>query len=303
MPVIAQLPDALLRRDGHVVGAIGFSSVSDGVLLPDDALTRLAAFGLMLKNLKFRAQLLISTRPQNIQTYRLKMRAREIELDASAACVRRLLALLPAFAGQARVTPESARGFESHFGFPIIRLAGLPGRVSHVATGLGNPAWWSSQIQSGKLDESLERAVTLCRESLDVVAHWLDTVRMRADFVDATVRRLKRPVRVLLMVTSVPSRVTSFTSDVSAERFAAPLRSLDQRLVHFEQTIAEMGLPSWRLNEAELLDELLRVYRPAYAEDRSRHAVPDVNRFATAALLGMDRSQVPRMQESPLHRL
>src|SRR5690349_19514354 len=68
--VIAAHDNMLILRDCSVIGAVGLSSVDDALLAPIELQAKLTSYrDDLLKRLRFDFQLLIGTRPQNLDSY------------------------------------------------------------------------------------------------------------------------------------------------------------------------------------------------------------------------------------------
>ena len=71
--VIATHEDMLILRDYSLVSAIGFGSMSDAMLDNNESAAKLEAYRRLLKYVRFDFQLLIGTRPQNLNGYPNKL--------------------------------------------------------------------------------------------------------------------------------------------------------------------------------------------------------------------------------------
>lgn len=297
VPLMDVFEQSMLLTDGRLVGAIGFSSIAEGVLHADAVLARLAAYGLMLKHMDGSLQLLMASRPQNCRMYDIKMNARLRVLGDMLDRARIVTAGLDAYFAAMQDAKRPAKSFdgaqfERTFGFNHDLLFGAPGRISHVLMCITSPDWVASQRAAGSLAQTAVRAKQRAIETEQKLEQWRRIAQLRARFVGDVVARLDRPARVLLMVTSVRTNGIG----ALAVRLNDAEGRLTQRLDNIAQTISTMGLPAWRLTGEDLVQELLRVYRPSQAWDAAKTELLDTTRLTAPGLLGIDGAQLDSLQ-------
>lgn len=172
LQVVGAQDDVLILRNGSVVAAVGFGSMSD-ILLSSEALsTRLNAYRLLLKSVRFDFQLLIGTRPQNLSSYHEKVQANSERWAHCLQCIDILTVRMPSYIAEG--TPFSAEAFKAHFGFAPDVLFGTPGQAYEVATLLCNAAVMTALAQASEdsRSENLQDLVHQCDASTAHLQHW-----------------------------------------------------------------------------------------------------------------------------------
>ena len=113
--IVAAQDNLLILRNYSVVAAVGFGSLNDTLLSENELEGRLASYRTLLKNTLFDFQMLISTRPQNLDGYLDKLKRQSARLEQLLMSLDAMHVRLPEYiedpteAGEAR--------FAKHFGF------------------------------------------------------------------------------------------------------------------------------------------------------------------------------------------
>jgi hypothetical protein len=275
--VVAAQDGVLVLRDGSVVAAVGVSSTDDALLTPLELQSRLTAFrDDLLKRLRFDVQLLIGTRPQDLDRYHRQLEGQVRRLASMEALLESMRERLNGYwAGCAHASPEA---FQAHFGFNPDDLTGTPGMAHDVAWEMCQDEvlqLWKSQAPSLQeaMSADLQAAV---RGSIDALAHWQDVLYERSAFVEATVSALQAPVRTLYLVTSHNPRLVAKPvrgGPLTEKELARARQELDRRCDQLARGVGRMKLPAWRASHEELLNDVRHFYHPAQGQLARRDAL------------------------------
>lgn len=252
--VIAARDNCLILRDGSVVAAINVGSIDDSFLSERELQAKLDAFRDFLKRLRFEVQMLIGTRPQNLNWYLTKLDGdiqHFMRAEADLATLKEVLqgrewALLPQRIAALGPLAQMRAGEVIHKLRDDKVMAGL-----HSA----DAAQQSAVIQS--LTAALEAQIA-------GLLHWQDVCLTRMAFLEAQLHALHAPVRTFYLVTSVNPRLLSKhmrREGLSETEFASASAALGQRCEQLQRGIEIMGLPSRRATHDELVAVLRGEYR------------------------------------------
>ncbi len=268
--VIAAHDNMLILRDCSVVGAVGLSSVDDALLAPFELQAKLTAYrDDLLKRLRFEFQLLIGTRPQNLDAYH---RAFEQRLASLAQWESWLTSLKDRMEGYFACEHFDETSFRQHFGFAPNDLAGTPGMGHEAAWDLCNDAI-RAKVATGnsplRLREALDAFSADVESSLRMLTRWQDLIYERSAFVEATVQSIQAPVRTIYLATSYNPRLLTKTvvkGPITEAELQRAREELDRRCDQLARGIERMKLPAWRATHDELLDEIRYFYHPSQAQ-------------------------------------
>ena len=194
--VIATHDDLLILRDYSVVSAIGFGSMSDAMLDKNETAAKLDAYRRLLKYVRFDFQLLIGTRPQNLNTYLSKMERKLNRFASMQTCIEKIAAELPAYFA------KGTASFDQTFGFAPADLFGTPGEAHAAALTLNQPEFMkAAQFKSEEgRQKMITTIVTQCDETVVRLRHLRETLVQRADHVEMTVQASRTLVRTFALV-------------------------------------------------------------------------------------------------------
>ena len=266
--VIAAHDNILILRDCSVVGGVGLSSVDDALLAPIELQAKLTSYrDDLLKRLRFEFQLLIGTRPQNLDSCHRAYEQRLASLAQVETCLASLKERMESYFTREHFDVEM---FKEHFGFAPNDLAGTPGMGHEAAWDLCNDTIRDKVAGSPlRLREALESFRADVESSLRMLAHWQDLIYERSAFVEATVQAIQAPVRTIYLVTSYNPRLLT-KSVVKGPLTEAELQrareELDRRCDQLTRGIERMKLPAWRATHDELLEEIRYFYHPSQAQ-------------------------------------
>lgn len=272
--VIAAQDNVLILRDGTVVGAVGLSSVDDALLAPIELQAKLTTFrDDLLKRLRFEFQLLIGTRPQNLEPYH---RALEQRLDQLSQVEAHLVTMRERLEGYFQSDHFDAATFTQLFGFAPDDLAGMPGMGHEAAWDLCRDTIRVKAIGSSlRLREALDAFRADVETSLRLLARWQDLIYERSAFVEETVQSIQAPVRTIYLVTSYNPRLLTkavVKGPLTEGELRQALEELDRRCGQLARGIERMKLTAWRATHAELLEEVRYFYHPSQAQLARRAA-------------------------------
>jgi hypothetical protein len=273
--VVAARDNVLVLRDHSVVAAIGISSIDDALLPGIELQAKLNAFrDDLLKRLRFDFQILIGTRPQDLDRYHRR-------LEQHIQRLARVEELLHAF-GAGLEQYLGGRGhdgrdrfdvddFSAHFGFAPDDLAGIPGMAHEAAWELCQDevmrhlAGQSQAVRQSALDD-LRASV---EHSAEVIVRWQDLLCERSAHIEALLQSIQAPVRTLYLVTSHNPRLITKTvarSVLSEAELLKAREELDRRCSQLARGIERMKLPAWRASHDELLNEVRHFYHPSQVQ-------------------------------------
>ena len=270
--VVAAQDDVLILRNGSVVAGVGFGSMDDALLSEADIEARLSAYRDVLKAILFDFQLLIGTRPQNLDAYQAKLRRNAERLAELQVRVDCLVVRLSSYLDTS--TESSGAGIEAdfarHFGFAPHDLFGVPGGAHEVALVLCDPqvmvAWPKAPPEVRTTEQS--QLVRKCEESLATLAHWQAILTARANYVEMAVEALQAPVRTFYFLVSFNPRLLNPLRKgmLDADELARSRQELDRRCAQLIAGLCEMRLPHWRATHDELLADIRHFYHPAHSQ-------------------------------------
>ena len=273
--------NCLIRRDGSVVGAVGFSSIDDTLLTDDDIALKYALYYEMLLTLRFDLQFLIATRPQNLGRYYEDVMA---QLDIHRTSMHMIDSFADRLGDYVLAGRADERAFERHFGWHPNALIGAPGLAHQIARRLCD-AQYVSAILLGtddtreKLIDELARGV---RTSVLWLARWCDILSEQLDTVRQSVLRAQAPVRLFYFVSSHNPRVKIKTgilpsTPLTDEEFKTANERITERCRMIVDHLESMGLVAWRASHEDLLLDVRSFFNPnqgmlASRRERMRHA-------------------------------
>lgn len=268
--IVAARDDALILRDGSVVAGVGFGSVERSLLPTEDVFFKLKVFrDSLLKHVGFPFQMLIGTRPQNLDRYVETLSARAARLAQHEDALGRLRDELPRF-----VFDPSARfdrgAFAAFFGFAPDDLEGLPGRASDVAWALCDAEAMAGVLGLGPREQAefVESMQAVVSEGMDAIARWQSLTHLRAAHAQRVVTALASPVRTLYFITSFNPRIalrTAKAGTLSQTEMDGALTELDGRCQQIIRALEQMKLPCHRARHEELLRDIQYLYHPSQA--------------------------------------
>ena len=270
--VVAAQDDVLILRNGSVVAGVGFGSMDDGLLSEGEVEARLGAYRDLLKSVPFDFQLLIGTRPQNLNAYAAKMRRNAERLAEAQAQVDCLIVRMSTYLAGTK-TADAAGGlrrFAQHFGFTPVGLFGVPGGAHEVALVLCDPqvmaAWPNAPADVKRAEQA--RLTQKCEDSLTRLAHWQAILAARVDAVEMAIEALQAPVRTFTFVVSFNPRLLNpiRRGPLDAAELERARRELDRRCTQLSAGLREMRLPHWSVSSDELLADIRRFYHPAHSQ-------------------------------------
>ena len=282
--VIAARDNCLVLRDGSVVAAVGVGSVDDALLSEPELALKLQTFRDFLANLKFDIQLLIGTRPQNLDAHYRRLNQHIERLELAAQRLADFHTGLEAF-----VTDVDGGGdplgsplpvvFADHFGWQPADLVGIPGGAHNAAQKLCQPDTLRrlQAADSALRQKMLDVMAGGIAHSIRFAEHWQAVLYDRLAHVEASVQAAQAPVRTFYVITSHNPRLLRkavAAGPLSEEEFIASKAELDERCRRLQHGIELMRLPAWRAAHDDLLLELRHFYHPsqaAMARRRSLH--------------------------------
>jgi len=268
LQVVGAQDDLLILRNGSVVAAIGFGSMSD-VLLSGEALAaRLNAYRLLLKSVRFDFQLLIGTRPQNLGAYHAKAEANSTRLDMTLQHIDTLTIRMPSYLTDGSTFDGQA--FAAHFGFDSDVFFGTPGQAHDVAQLLCNSIIMSelTRAEDSIRRDTLSDLICKCDASKAKLKHWQHLIQRRNTHLALEVEYLRTPVRTFAFVMSYNPRIISGlrAGPLDLSELDRAGRELASRCAELQSGLRQMRLPHWRISHQELLDDIQHFYHPAEAQ-------------------------------------
>ena len=268
--VVAAQGDVLILRNGSVVAGVGFGSMDDGLLSEGEVEARLGAYRDLLKSVPFDFQLLIGTRPQNLNAYAAKMRRNAERLAEFQARVDCLIVRMSTYLTSITHSLGGVDEFQRHFGFSPTNLFGVPGGAHEVALVLCDPqvmaAWPNAPVDVQREEQA--RLAQKCEDSLTRLAHWQAILAGRVDAVEMAMEALQAPVRTFTFLVSFNPRLLNpirrGTLDVAELERACG--ELERRCSQLIAGLREMRLPHWRVTSDELLRDIRQFYHPAHSQ-------------------------------------
>lgn len=265
--VIDARDNLLILRDGHVIAGVGFGSINDAMLDPAALNAKLMAHRALLHEVRFSVQLLIGTRPQNLELYQTKLQRQLARVNLQLECIDRLMLRLPDYVGTKRA--YSGELFEQFFGFAPALLFATPGDAYKLAQTICRTDVCEA-IQALAEDmrrQKLADLNKLCEVSLTQLRHWAEIITERAEFVEMMVMRLEAPVRTFYLVTSFKPRTVDLgNAPLDDRELARAQDELSRRCDQLIEGIDHMGLPAWRATHEDLIRDIQYFYHPSQLE-------------------------------------
>lgn len=256
--IIAAHDNCLILRDGSVVAAVGVGSIDDSFLSERELQTKLDAFRDFLKRLRFEVQVLIGTRPQNLNWFMSKLDEDISRLQRAEGDLKQLKETL--LRREWSTLQDRSIKLES-----VARL-----RAGEVLSKLAddnimallqpqNPAN-ADVSQQAAVIQSLTAALDA---QMDIVMHWQAICYARMAFLETQLQTLQSPVRTFHFVTRVNPRLLTKhmrREGLSEAEFTSAQSTLTQRCEQLQRGIEMMGLPSHRCSHDELVTIVQREY-------------------------------------------
>lgn len=255
--------DVLVLRNGSVVAAVGFGSLSESLLSPTELGVRLMSYRDLLRNTTFDFQLLIGTRPQNLSDYSNKLKRNGQRLVQLVQRIDTLMVRLPAYFA-------TTMAFGEHFGFAPEDLFGVPGGAHEAAMTLCDAALVTDLRKFSEKDRStaITELKQRCETSLKYLHRWQELIDARDIYVQMAVEGLRAPVRTFYFVTSYNPRLvkTRNAVDLSADEIFHAQTELARHCDLFMRGLQAMRLPHWRASHSELQEDVLQFYHPSHTQ-------------------------------------
>lgn len=260
VPVIAARDNVLVIRDGSVVGGIGVSSIDDALLTDEAVRAKLISYrNDVLKQLRFDVQLLVGTRPQNLEEWHRKLFESASRMQLFEERLNALNDGLAEYSSQGVFTRDA---FVAFFGFAPDDLYGVPGKAHELAAllaGVGEPV----------VDETVDFASEI-EHSVDCLVRWQKLIILRANFVERHLQAHPKPVRTIYLLTSFYPRiagkvVSKLKGPLTETEIAESMRVLDHRCGQLQRGLERMQLAGWRASHDELVGNIQHFYHPSLA--------------------------------------
>ncbi len=274
--IVTAQDDVLVLRDGDVVAAVGFASISDALFSPSALEARLATYRNLLKSLRFDVQLLIGTRPQNLSAYADKMQRARERIGQFQIRIDTLTTRMSGYLLDESTHDEAA--FAKCFGFRPDGLLNTPdGSIDGKHTGAHAVArQLSAPTEANKLaaefakaDAESRRAILSklfrrCDETSSGLQRWQEIISERTQHVELEVDLLHAPVRTYFFVIAHNPRVFVGLQPgpLSIDELERAKRTLTQHCADLTQGLQQMRLPHWRATHTELLEDIRHFYHP-----------------------------------------
>lgn len=266
--IVSAQDNVLILRDGCVVAGVGFGSIERSLLPTEDVFFKLKIYrDSLLKHVGFPFQLLIGTRPQNLDGYVETLSARAARMSQLEDALGRLRDGLGRFLYElgARFDRD---GFAAFFGFAPDDVELLPGRASDVAWALCDAESMTGVLaldprEQAEFIESMQAVVT---EAMNGLAHWQSLTHLRAAHVQRVVTALSSPVRTLYFLTAFNPRLAlrkARDGALSHAELSEAKAELDGRCQQIARALEQMKLPNWRATHDELLRDIQFLYHPS----------------------------------------
>ncbi|NJM40815.1 MAG: hypothetical protein HC853_08610 [Anaerolineae bacterium] len=246
----------------------------------------------MLQHLRFDVQLLIGTRPQNLNLYVQKMQRKLAYIERCRSHLDRLAVRMDTYTQNQVAYDEQT--FATHFGFQAHDLFSLPGDSHHVAKLLCRNDIMQAFVAAAaeKQAPHREKWQSTVQRTQAHLKHWANLLAERADHVEAELLRLQAPVRTFYLITSFNPRLTKIIkTDLSDRELNKAREELTRRCAQLLQGLGDMGLPCWRATAQDLLNDIQFFYHPSQVELTRRALTADQS-------VGM---QLARVKSQPSH--
>ncbi len=268
--VVSAQDNVLVLRNGSVVAGVGFGSMSESLLSANELQARLMSYRDVLRNASFDFQLLIGTRPQNLNSFQAKMKRNGDRLAQMQQHIDALTLRMPSYVNEAGKFGPAA--FTQHFGFAPQALRGLPGGAHDAATTLCD-ASLADDFKTATPESRQSAIVNLiaqCEETLTHLGHWQSLIAERADYVEMEVEALQTPVRTFFFITSYSPNAINIRKAtgmmLSAGDIQRASQELNRRCDELMRGLRAMRLPHWRAAHDELLEDVRHFYHPSQTQ-------------------------------------
>ena len=257
----------VILRDGHVIAAVGFGSLNDAMLDPAALNGKLMAYRALLHEVRFSMQLLVGTRPQNLERYQAKLQRQQIRINQQLECIDRLLMRLPSYVSEKRDFSDPS--FEQFFEFAPTMLFATPGDAYRLAQTICR-ADVCEALQGMAEDARREKLIDLsklCDGSVTQLKQWGAVITERSEYVEMLVMRLEAPVRTFYLVTSFKPRIVDLgNAPLDDRELARAQDELSRRCEQLIEGIDHMDLPAWRASHDDLIRDIQYFYHPSHLE-------------------------------------
>ena len=266
--VVGAQDNLLILRNGSAVAAVGFGSMTDVLLSSEMLSTRLNAYRLLLKSVRFDFQLLIGTRPQNLSGYHDKVQTNSARWAHCLQCIDTLTVRMRGYLST--VSTFNIDNFKAYFQFAPEILFGTPGQAYEVATLLCNATVMTEL--AGAPDaiqrETLQGLIRQCDETTARLQHWQQLIAMRSTYLALEVEHLHTPVRTFYFVLSYNPRLISGLrlGPLELVELDRAQQELTHRCAELQSSLRQMRLPNWRVSHDELLEDIHHFYHPSQAQ-------------------------------------
>jgi hypothetical protein len=278
VPVLQARDNVLILRDMSVAAAVGVGSVDDALLSDQEIRAKLETYREdLLKQIRFEFQIVIGTRPQNLDTYYSKLLYWLEDLQGAEQMLYRLEDGLTVYCQKGFSSEEA---FQLAFRFSPDDLRGLPGAVHALASLMAN-----GDVDALALVE--ERGPAVIAEAVPKIIHWQNLIELRAQHLREQLGQRHAPVRTVYFATSYHVRLASkatarLKGPLSEDEIAKAIRELDNRCGQIARIVERMQLKAWRATHDELVREIQYFYHPSQ-EDLARREL-HVERSVAMAL-------------------
>jgi hypothetical protein len=270
VPVLQARDNVLILRDLSVAAAVGVGSVDDALLSDAEIRAKLETYREdLLKQIRFDFQIVIGTRPQNLDTYYRKLLMWLEDKQSAEQMLYRFESGLADYCKKGVASPDA---FDIAFSFESDDLEGLPGAIHALAS-----LMVSGDASVLKLVES--RGPAVIAESLEKVIHMQSLIEARIQHLREQIEQRHAPVRTVYFVTSYHVRLASkatarIKGPLSEVEIARAIRELDNRCSQIARILERMHLKAWRATHDELVNEIRYFYHPSQIDlvRRALHA-------------------------------
>ena len=262
VPVLQACDNVLILRDMSVAAAVGVGSVDDALLSDQEIRAKLETYREdLLKQLRFEFQIVIGTRPQNLDTYYSKLLYWLEDLQSAEEMLYRLEDGLSAFCQKG---VSSGEAFERAFDFHPDDLRGLPGAVHALTSLMAN-----GDVDALALVE--ERGPAVIAEAVPKIIHWQNLIELHARHLREQIEQRHAPVRTVYFATSYHVRLASnatarLKGPLSEDEIAKAIRELDNRCSQIARILERMQLKAWRATHDDLVNEIRYFYHPSQVD-------------------------------------
>jgi hypothetical protein len=259
VPVVQARDNVLILRDMSVAAAVGVGSVDDALLSDQEIRAKLETYREdLLKQVRFEFQIVIGTRPQNLDVYYGKLLN---WLDGLQSAERKMYGLEDGLTAFCQQGISSVEAFRNSFGFEPNDLRGLPGAVHALADLLA-----SGDEEGLKLAEV--RGPAVIDDAVQKIIHWQNLLELRVQHLRDQIEQRHAPVRTVYFATSYHVRLASkatvrLKGPLNEDEIARATRELENRCGQITRILERMQLKAWRASHDELVREIQYFYHPS----------------------------------------